>query len=161
MRRKDREMPAEFAFRVVDKCAYATLALADKDGNPYCIPLSIVREGEKIFFHCAHAGLKVDLLRANPQVCISCVGEIAVPKGEFSLAYESAVLFGQAEEVHEDEQKTHALRLLSERFTPANMANFEQAIAESLRSTAVWQVTISSISGKANMYRPKHVQASV
>ena len=38
MRRKDREMPAEFAYSVIDRSPYGTLATLAEDGTPYCIP---------------------------------------------------------------------------------------------------------------------------
>ena len=50
MRRKDREMPKEFALQVVDKCQYATLSMIS-DGKPYCVPLSIVRIDDFVYFH--------------------------------------------------------------------------------------------------------------
>ena len=55
MRRKDREMDREFALAVTDKCEYATLAMAAKDGEPYGVPVTSARDGEKIYFHCAKA----------------------------------------------------------------------------------------------------------
>lgn len=30
--------------------------MVDKDGAPYCVPVSIDRDGMEIFFHCAKAG---------------------------------------------------------------------------------------------------------
>lgn len=45
MGRKDREMPAEFAWMVVDKCEWASLAMVDSAGDPYVTPVSIAREG--------------------------------------------------------------------------------------------------------------------
>ena len=50
MRRKDREMPREFGLSVLDRCEYATLALIDPDGFPYCVPITIVREGDALYF---------------------------------------------------------------------------------------------------------------
>ena len=56
MRRKDCEMDEEFAISIVDKCEYALISMVDKDGAPYCVPVSIDRDGMEIFFHCAKAG---------------------------------------------------------------------------------------------------------
>ena len=38
MRRKDREMPPEFALTVADKCEYAVISMTDISGEPYCVP---------------------------------------------------------------------------------------------------------------------------
>ncbi len=148
MRRKDRERDQEFAFMVVDKCEYAVLSMVDQKGKPYCIPISIVRENENIYFHCAKDGKKVELMRKCPNVCMTFVGNTYREKDKFTTKYESAIAYGIAQEVYLEEEKVIALRMLCERHTPTNMENFEKEIAKSLSKTAVWKVTIDSITGK-------------
>jgi nitroimidazol reductase NimA-like FMN-containing flavoprotein (pyridoxamine 5'-phosphate oxidase superfamily) len=152
MRRKDREMDRAFAEKVIDKAAFATLATAGDDGTPfgapYAVTLSMAREGEWLYFHCATEGRKIDNLRKNPKVCVTFVGDIGVPPGKFTINYESAVVFGVAEEVADSEEKIHGLRLICERYTPDNMADFDRAAAHSLAVTGIWKVRIDGISGK-------------
>jgi nitroimidazol reductase NimA-like FMN-containing flavoprotein (pyridoxamine 5'-phosphate oxidase superfamily) len=150
MRRKDREMPREFAEAVIDRCGYAVLATVNQDAAPYCIPLSIVREGEWLYFHCAAEGRKIENLRERKEVCVTCVGNTHIPKGRFTIEYESAVVFGTAAEVTGDEEKIHALRLICERYTPDNMAAFDAAIRQELGVTGVWKIRIDTITGKGN-----------
>ncbi len=148
MRRKDREMDCEFALGIADKCEYAVLSMAEGQNIPYCVPISIVRDGDVIYFHCARDGRKVNVLRNNPKVCISCVGDTKRAIDKFTTEYESAIICGEAIEVDSEEEKIHALRLICQRHTPANMQNFDAAIARSLSRTAIWKVRISSITGK-------------
>jgi nitroimidazol reductase NimA-like FMN-containing flavoprotein (pyridoxamine 5'-phosphate oxidase superfamily) len=148
MRRKDREMDRAFAERVIDKAAFATLATVSDDGTPYAVTLSLVRDGEWLYFHCAAEGRKIDNLRKNPKVCVTFVGDIGVPPGKFTINYESAVVFGVAEEVADSEEKIHGLRLICKRYTPDNMADFDRAVAHSLAVTGIWKVRIDGISGK-------------
>ena len=68
MRRADRAISREDALAVIDRCAYGTLSLIATDGTPYAVALNVVRDGEKLFFHSAIAGLKVDSLRENPHL---------------------------------------------------------------------------------------------
>ena len=148
MRRKDREMDREFALMVVDKCEYAVLSMVDVEGNPYCVPISIVRKEENIYFHCAEDGKKIEAMQKYPNVCIACVGDTCREKDKFTTKYESAIVCGTAEAVCSDKEKITALRLLCERHTPTNMENFDTAIAKSLDRTAVWKVSIQTITGK-------------
>ena len=53
MRRKDREMPEAFGWAVADKCEWAVLGLIDADGEVYPVPVTIVREGSRVYFHSA------------------------------------------------------------------------------------------------------------
>lgn len=158
MRRKDREMDKEFALEMADKCEYAVLSMAEPDLTPYCVPLSIVRDGGFIYFHCAKAGKKSDILKKNPKVCISCVGDTHRMENKFTTEYESAIIFGTAQEVSEDEEKIHALKILCERHTPMNMAEFDEAIKRSLSVTAIWRVSIDEITGKRKKYDKEGIE---
>ena len=149
MRRKDRERPREFALTVTDKCAFFVMATVNPDGSPYCIPLSMVRDGEWLYFHSAAEGRKINNLRRQNQVCISCVGEQKAIPGKFSLEYESAIIFGSASEITDRKEKIRALALISERYAPDNMAAFDKAIERELDVTSVWKIHIDNISGKA------------
>ncbi len=152
MRRKEREMPEAFALEVVDKCMYATLATAGTDGQPYCVPVSVVRDGRVVYIHCAMQGRKTDNMRDSPKVCISCVGDVHLVEDKFTVEYESAVIFGRAEEVTADEEKTQALKLICERFAPSQMQAFDQAVQRSLHRTAVWKVQATEVTGKRKKY---------
>lgn len=152
MRRKDREMPKEFALEVADKCEWATLGMVTPQGMPYCVPITIARDGAFLYFHSAHEGLKIDCLRGESQVCLSCVGDTQRATDRFTTEFESAVILGKASEVTEDQEKIHALRLICERHTPANMAEFDTAIQRSLPRTAVWRIEIQEITGKRKKF---------
>lgn len=152
MRRVDREMSAEFAWGIVDKCEYMTVAMVDEDGAPYCVPITPIRMGDCVYFHSAKLGRKTDLLRQRPQVCISCVGDTHRLTDQFTTEFESAVLFGEAAEVTEGAEKIAALRALCQRHTPAHMAHFDEEIARSLSRTAIWRVRVTSITGKRKKF---------
>ena len=152
MRRKDREMDEAFALSVLDRCAYMTLAMRDGRGDPYCIPVSAVREGDVLYFHCAPEGEKADCLRACPRVCLSAVGETRLVPENFSTEYESAVVRGTAEEVTEEREKIHALRLICLRYAPGNMAGFDAAVERSLSRTGIWKITMEQVTGKRKKY---------
>ena len=75
MRRKDKERDAAFAWQVLRDATYATLAMTDSDGAPYCVPVNHVADeaGNAVYFHCAGAGRKWDILTKEPPVCLSAV----------------------------------------------------------------------------------------
>ena len=148
MRRRDREMDGAFACQVLDKCAYMVLAMTDREGNPYCIPVSGVREGMTLYFHCALEGEKADCMHRHPRVCVTGVGETVLVPEEFTIAFESAVARGTAEEVTVEAEKIHALRLLCLRYAASNMAEFDGAVQRSLGRTGIWKITMDSVTGK-------------
>ncbi len=148
MRRKDREMSEDFAIMVLDKCEWAVISMIDPSGNPYCIPITVVRENDNIYFHSAKQGFKIDCLNNNPNVCIACVGHTYRLPDKFTTEYESAIIRGNAIEITDNAEKIHALELLCKRHTPTNMHKFDKAIEKSLNITGIWKIKINNITGK-------------
>ncbi len=148
MRRKDRERDKAFALKVIDRCEYGVAAISTGEEMPYCIPLSLVRVEDELYFHCALEGYKLDLLRKNPKVCVSFVGSNEAAVDDFTTYFQSAVVMGTAYEVTDEGEKIAALRALCEKLTPANMAHFEHELAGSLARTGVWGIHMEQITGK-------------
>lgn len=152
MRRKDREMSKEFALSVIDKCEYAVLGISDENGVPYCVPITIVRDGNTVYFHSAQQGLKVDCIARDNRACLTCVGDTHRLTDKFTTEFESAIARGIITQVENDSEKIYALRLLCQRHTPTNMAAFDGAIARSLSRTAVFAIELEQITGKRKKY---------
>jgi nitroimidazol reductase NimA-like FMN-containing flavoprotein (pyridoxamine 5'-phosphate oxidase superfamily) len=148
MRRKDRKMSREFAEGIIDRSVYGAMATVGSDGLPYSVPLSFVRDGAWLYFHCAQEGYKIDNMKNQTRVSVTFVGDVIIPPTDFTVGYESAIVSGSAGEVTDRDEKIHALRLICERYTPANMAAFDEAIEKSLDNTGVWKIRIDEISGK-------------
>ena len=148
MRRKDREESREAALAVIDRANFGVMATTGADGQSYATALSFVRDGGILYFHCAPIGRKIDNMRRDGRVCVSFVGELSFPEDDFTVIYESALVFGRAEEITDEAGKIYALRRICERFTPANMAAFDAAIEKSLKVTGVWKISIDSLTGK-------------
>ncbi|MCQ2232855.1 MAG: pyridoxamine 5'-phosphate oxidase family protein [Paludibacteraceae bacterium] len=148
MRKESRQMSAEWALAVLDKAPYITVSMADKEGMPYGLPLSLVRTDEKTFdFHCALEGKKLDILSKKPRVCLSaatkCKPTVGLKDGSFTLEFKSAIAFGIAEIAEDDNEKIAALRAICERFLPKHMDAFDASIARSLGRTAVVRITLT------------------
>lgn len=148
MRRTDRQMDRDSAWQAVDACCFGTVSMLLPEGEPYCVPLSIARIGETLYFHCAQEGLKLKALRKHPAVCVSCVGMAEPVHDKFTTRYTSAILIGTAREVTDDAEKIRALRAICEKYTPENMSRFDAAIAQSLSRTGIWRIDVTGITGK-------------
>lgn len=154
-------MPAEWALAIFDKAPYVTVGMILPDGKPYSLPLSLVRTDEQTFyFHCAQEGLKLDALRSNPEVCLSAVAKchpVVGPKdNSFTLEFQSAMAFGKATVIDDEQEKIEAMRAICMRFLPHHMDAFDASIARSLARTAVVRITLSAPpTGKRKQYDSK------
>lgn len=150
MRRKDREMDYRQALRLLEQCEYGVLACSSAENQPYAIPLSYICENGAIYFHCARTGQKLDIIRENPDVCFTAVGNTKpIFNGDFTSLYESVVAFGKAE-FTQGEEKDHALMELCRKYFPDHMAEASEEVSRSSAKTEVIKVTIAHLTGKAN-----------
>ena len=159
MRRSDREQGEEFALSLIDHCSHGVMSIHTSEAFPYCLPLSFVRNGNCLYFHCAKAGgRKLDLLHANPNVCITFVGgdepEFVAPN-TYTTYFQSAIVTGTVVLVEDDQEKVDGLRALCQKLTPQYMTEglFNAAIQHSLSVTSVWRVDMDDLSGKAKKKR--------
>ena len=159
MRRKDREVSAEQAWEIVERCSYGVLAMTKPDGTPYAVPVNFAREGNCLYIHCAQAGEKTDCLNHQPQVCVTCVeGGAWVDQPALTTRYASAVMLGRVEEVTDEADKVKALRLLCMRLAPEHPRSHGD-FSECRGKTAVWRITVEQITGKEFMEILRKVQA--
>ena len=107
MRRTDRARGLDFCNSVIDRCSHGVAALATGTDTPYCLPLSLVRVEDRLYFHCAMEGRKTDLLRRNPNICITFVAEDVpsfIPPSEYTTFFQSVIVSGKASEVTAEDE---------------------------------------------------------
>jgi hypothetical protein len=148
VRRKDREIEASEAFNLLSTCRYGFLSTVDKDGQPYGVPMNYAYKNNSIYFHCAWSGHKIENIETNPKVSFCVVGNTNVLPDEFSIKYESAMAFGIASEV-EGEERSQALLLLLEKYSPDFIEEGKNYIAQKDKATKVIKIEIDHISGKS------------
>lgn len=170
MRRKDREMDKDFAYSIIDKVDFGSLATINKDGTPYSVPISFARKDNIIYIHSALKGTKIENIKNNSEISMSFVGDINIPYPDekssigikpsevFTTEFESAVIFGTAYIVEDINEKVLALRLLCEKYTPNNMKVFDDAIKEAIGFTCVIRIDIRKITGKRKKYDEKGLE---
>ncbi len=152
MRRSDRQQNLDFSLALIDRCSHGVVAVSTGTATPYCLPLSLVRVENRLYFHCAREGRKIQLLRQNPRVCITFVGADTpafIPPAMYTSYFQSVIVTGTASEVLDPAEKAAALRALCQKLTPDFMDGFDRAIETSLSATAVWGIEMEEIIGKA------------
>ena len=150
MRRKDKERDAAFAWQVLRDATYATLAMTDSDGAPYCVPVNHVADkaGNAVYFHCAGAGRKWDILTKEPPVCLSAVSKAELIPGELTTAYKSALVQGRAVLVQDPEEKMYALKLLVQALDPVSMERAVMCADKTMERTMIVKITPREVTGK-------------
>lgn len=155
MRRKDREV-RDYAevFDILRRCDTIRIGMCG-DGAPYVVPVSFgvekVDGKAVVYFHCAQAGMKIDVLRLNPKVCVE--GDIFIrieptKQGGITARYESVIGFGVCEFVSEADEVLHGLRVLCDHY---GYGDFPLDSCKGLQHLLVGKITLDSLTGKRNL----------
>lgn len=151
MRRKNCLLTNEAAEKILREGDYGVLALAGDDDYPYAVPINYAVEGNKIYFHSAKVGHKLDAIRRNDKASFCVVDRREVVAEEFTTYFSSAIAFGRIKlvEDNEDPDKLRGLELLADKYS--STASNERRTKELGRLSAVVipVMTIEHLTGKA------------
>ena len=147
-RRRDRIWDEAEARRLLARGEYGFLAMNGIDGYGYGVPLSYVYAGDRIYFHCAPQGYKLECLAADARVCFCVVGHTRVVPEDFTTAYESAMAFGRVVCGLSDAEKAEALDGLVRKYSPDHLVRSKTYIARSFARTNVLRLDIEHVAGK-------------
>lgn len=146
-----RALDRETALKIVDNSIWGAVSMCTPDGTPYNVALNLVRHGDKLYFHAAREGLKVEFLQQNPKVCVLFVPKAVLAPAEYTTHYASAVVRGTAHRVEDIAEKELALRLICKTFAPEFPEEVERRIAAgSAHTTGIWCIDMESVSGKSS-----------
>lgn len=153
MRKKNREITEKSELEaLVNKSDWGVLSMCD-NGSPYAVPVNVAWDGARAYIHCAGAGHKLDVLRANPRVQLTLVPEAELVRGahpcDCSTNYRSVSIEGRAEILSatgDPEKHLAAMECIARRFGFAN-PEFMPGI---LAKTTVICVEPINMTGKRN-----------
>jgi nitroimidazol reductase NimA-like FMN-containing flavoprotein (pyridoxamine 5'-phosphate oxidase superfamily) len=152
MRRKDREIiEVSEILEVIKKCTVCRLAFFD-EGYPYIVPLNFGFETDggklTLWFHCAGAGKKLELLRQNSHVAfeLDCPGRIieGAEACDYTMTFESVCGTGTLEIANETD-KLPALRLLMRQYSERTDFEFDTAL---VGAVTILKMTVNKVTGK-------------
>jgi nitroimidazol reductase NimA-like FMN-containing flavoprotein (pyridoxamine 5'-phosphate oxidase superfamily) len=116
MRRSKQLLPADETAAVMNRCTNGVLACLGDEGYPYAVPLSYVFHENKIYFHSAKTGHKLDAISRNPKVSFTVVDEDTIVSQEYTSYFRSVIAFGSAR-ITEGDERQRAFAALVEKYS--------------------------------------------
>ncbi|MDR0648690.1 MAG: pyridoxamine 5'-phosphate oxidase family protein [Synergistaceae bacterium] len=153
MRRKDKLVTDRgWIDDVLTRGQYLCLALATPDGMPYALPIGYGYEDGVIYLHGATAGLKKDLIAANPKVSFNVTLDVELVRAErgsdFTFKYRSVTGMGDASTVTDLDQKNAALAALMRHYSGPH----SDLTPEGSRAVWIVRIEIRQVTGKCSGY---------
>lgn len=149
MRRKNRELSTEAAEQLLAQSRRGILAVHGEDGYPYAVPVNYFydREAQKIYFHGARAGHKIDALKANDKVCFTVYGNESIKKEVWAPFMQSTVVFGRCHLLESGPEAMENLRQLARKYYPGEEL-IEQEIEAAGKAVQMFEISIEHLTGK-------------
>jgi nitroimidazol reductase NimA-like FMN-containing flavoprotein (pyridoxamine 5'-phosphate oxidase superfamily) len=146
MRRKDREITDRSEIDAIIRSAKVMrIALADGD-MPFLVPVFYAYDGTALYFHSAHAGAKIEIMKRNNNICFEISIDHSIIENEvacdFEARHRTVIGIGKAVFVQDEAEKLKALDSIVALFSEKT---FEYT---NFRGATVVRIDIGSVKGK-------------
>jgi nitroimidazol reductase NimA-like FMN-containing flavoprotein (pyridoxamine 5'-phosphate oxidase superfamily) len=147
MRRGKQLMSAADTKAAMDRCMNGILSCAGDEGYPYGVPVSYVYHDEKIYFHCAKTGHKIDAIARDPKVCVTVGDEDQNVSAEYTSYFRSVIAFGRARIVEGDE-RFEAFMAMIEKYSGDRPPEEKRQKAMDCEASLIVAIDVDHIIGK-------------
>ncbi|NQU97185.1 MAG: pyridoxamine 5'-phosphate oxidase family protein [Chloroflexi bacterium] len=123
-----------------------------QDEDPFVVPMSYARAGDKLYFHGGRGGRIMRVLTSGEPVCleVTIVDGIVLGRSPVyhGMNYRSVVLFGRGREVTGDDEKVVALKAIMEHIAPGRWADVRAPTEGEVAATLIAAVRTDEASAK-------------
>ena len=147
MRRFKQELSAEKCAELLRTEPRGVLAVIGDGGYPYTVPLDFVYDDEKLFFHSAVEGHKVDAVLGNPKASFCVLSQRELSDDGWSYYFDSVVVFGRVSVVSDEVERLDKLRKLGLKYYPS-ADEVEEEIRRDMKRALLLRFDIEHMSGK-------------
>ncbi len=147
MRRIRQLLPAEETRKVMERCTNGILACLGDEGYPYAVPVSYAYHKDKIYFHTATAGHKVDAILKNPKVSFAVVDEDTNVSAEYTVYFRSAVAFGKAR-IAEGSERLEGFQALVDKYSGDQPQDISNEKIQHCSGSLIVAIDVEHITGK-------------
>ncbi len=149
MRRKRQLLSEKDSIAVLEKGTSGVLSLLGDDGYPYGVPMSYVYIENKIFFHCAKEGYKIDAIRKCDKASFCVIDQDDIVPEKYTTYFRSVIVFGKVRILTDKSELQKAIEKLAIKYHPKDdMLNREKEISKGLNLLYVIELSIEHMTGK-------------
>ena len=149
IRKKKNGISQDEAKKLLRSSRRGVLAVNGDEGYPYAIPINYLydEENNKIIFHGAKAGHKVDSIKKNDKICFTVFGNETIMEENWVPYLQSVVVFGRCHLVENRDDIISLVKKFALKYYPnEDMVNEE--IVNSGKGVQMFEIKIEHLSGK-------------
>lgn len=157
MRRTEDEVTnREEILDILKKATICRLALHDEE-YPYIVPLNFGMEEKEdlyLYFHCARAGKKLDLIRHNNKACFEVEADTETVPGDkpcgWSMKFRSVIGEGHIEIIEDETGIRQGLDVLMEHYARKGEYHYDERV---LKKTFVLRLKVHRLTAKSHGFK--------
>ena len=148
MRRKRQLLSEKECKSILERGKTAVLGVSGDNDYPYTVPINYVYNNDKIYFHCAKEGHKLDAIKKNSKVSLCVVDRDDILQSKYTTIFKSVIIFGRAKTINDEKLMKEALTVFTEKYCPDFKDGIQDEINREFPATCVVEIEIEHISGK-------------
>lgn len=145
MRRLDMKMSDKDINELLVRGKEGIISTINDNGYPYAIAVNYVYFNDKIYFHCAKQGQKLDNIKTNEKVSFFIYDNVEVLGEKLNTLYQSLVIYGRAKVLDAGDE---ILKSLVNKYADIPQEKLNRMIEKEINQTAMVEIKIDYISGK-------------
>jgi uncharacterized protein len=149
MRRSEREISELGQIEeIINKADVCRVAFADQN-VPYIVTMNFGYKSNRLYFHCAREGRKLEMMRRNNYVCFEMdidhqlyTGQKACDTG---MNYRSVVGYGKISIISDEEERITGMNSILDHYNPQKDYDYDESVFE---RTVMLKLEITELTGK-------------
>ncbi len=149
MRRAKREITEQEAKQLLRESRRGVLAVSGDNGYPYAVPINYLYDEaqNRIIFHSACEGQKVEALDRCDKVCFTVYGNEHILKEAWAPYVQSTIVFGRCKRVEDSTEARALLKRFAMKYFPEESIA-DREIESSAERARVYIIDIEHLTGK-------------
>lgn len=144
----DNQLTQDETVKILKNSTYGVLALGGDDDYPYAVPVNFAYSDNKIFFHGATEGYKVDAVRKNDKVSFCTVAKADIIADKYNCLYLSAIAFGKIRIIEDSQEKQKAMELIIDKYSKEFKSGGLDYIKTAWDDVMTFEIQIEHVTGK-------------
>ena len=149
MRRKNQILSQQESIAILQNGTTGTLAVLGDDDYPYAVPINYFYEDNKIYFHGAKAGHKIDAIKKHNKVSFCVIAQDDIISEKLTTYFKSVVAFGTARIIEDEAEKRSAIEKFTIKYcSDQPEQKRSEEITAQFSALGMIEMTIEHITGK-------------
>lgn len=147
MRRFKQQLTLQECETILQGAYRGFLSVNGEYGYPYTIPMNFLYRENRIYFHSALQGHKIDAIMHSPKACFTLINDPVKQENDWWYHVSSVVCFGQVSIIENQEERMAILRYLGQKYFPEEY-DMQKDLDTNAHRAAVLCLDIEHMTGK-------------